>query len=72
MDRGTVRNMYRFYSKNKFEKLERLVGFVIRIYHDVQSVGCQKLAASYFICNKVTPTPQSQRRPRALKEPNYV
>ena len=29
MDRGTVRNM--FYSKNKFEKLVHLVGFIIRI-----------------------------------------
>ena len=26
-----------FYSKNKFEKLVRLVGFVIRIYHDSRS-----------------------------------
>jgi len=24
-----------FYSKNKFEKLMHLVGFIIRIYHDV-------------------------------------
>ena len=26
-----------FYSKNKFEKLEHLVGFIIRIYHDARS-----------------------------------
>ena len=26
-----------FYSKNKFEKLVRLVGFIIRIFHDVRS-----------------------------------
>jgi hypothetical protein len=26
-----------FYSKNKFEKLVPLVGFVIRIYHDARS-----------------------------------
>ena len=26
-----------FYSKNKFEKLVRLVGFIIRIYHDARS-----------------------------------
>jgi hypothetical protein len=26
-----------FYSKNKFEKLVHLVGFIIRIYHDAQS-----------------------------------
>jgi len=30
MDRGTVRNM-KFYSKNKFEKLVHLVGFIIRV-----------------------------------------
>ena len=26
-----------FYSKNKLEKLEHLVGFIIRIYHDARS-----------------------------------
>ena len=26
-----------FYSKNKFEKLMHLVGFIIRIYHDARS-----------------------------------
>ena len=26
-----------FYSKNKFKKLEHLVGFIIRIYHDARS-----------------------------------
>jgi len=26
-----------FYSKNKFEKLVNLVGFIIRIYHDARS-----------------------------------
>jgi len=31
MDRGTVWNMLEFYSKNKFEKLEHIVGFIIRI-----------------------------------------
>jgi len=31
MDRGSVRNMY-FYSKNTFEKLVHLVGFIIRIF----------------------------------------
>ena len=33
MDRGTIE----FYSKNKFEKLVLLVGFIIRIYHDARS-----------------------------------
>jgi len=30
-----------FYSKNKFEKLIHLVGFIIRIYHDALSPGRQ-------------------------------
>ena len=30
-----------FYSKNKFEKLVLLVGFIIRIYHDARSPECQ-------------------------------
>jgi len=29
------------YSKIKFEKLVHLVGFIIRIYHDSRSSGCQ-------------------------------
>jgi len=32
-----------FYSKNKFEKLVYLVGFIIRIYHDARSPECQIL-----------------------------
>jgi len=31
-----------FYSKNKFEKLVHLVGFIIRIYHDARSLEQQK------------------------------
>jgi len=31
-----------FYSKNEFEKLVQLVGFVIRIYHDARSPERQK------------------------------
>jgi len=30
-----------FYSKNKFKKLVRLVGFIIRIYHDARSYEYQ-------------------------------
>jgi len=30
-----------FYSKNKFQKLVHLVGFIIRIYHDARSSECQ-------------------------------
>jgi len=31
-----------FYSKNKFEKLMHLVGFIIRIYHDARSSEFQE------------------------------
>jgi len=31
-----------FYSKNKFEKLVHLFGFIIRIYHYARSSECQK------------------------------
>jgi len=37
MDRETVE----FYSKNKFEKLVHLIGFIKRIYHDARSSECQ-------------------------------
>jgi hypothetical protein len=30
-----------FYSKNKFEELVHLVGFIIRIYHEARSAECQ-------------------------------
>jgi len=39
-----------FYSKNKFEKLVHLVGFIIRIYHDARSSECQ------FLQNMTPPT----------------
>jgi hypothetical protein len=32
-----------FYSKNKFEKLVHLAGFIIRIYHHARSSECQIL-----------------------------
>jgi hypothetical protein len=32
-----------FYSKNKFEKLVHLVGFIIRIYHDARSPERQNI-----------------------------
>jgi len=35
-----------FYSKNKFDKLLHLVGFIIRIYHDARSSECQNLTES--------------------------
>jgi len=36
-----------FYSKNKFEKLVHLVGFIIRIYHDARSSEWQSPDGSY-------------------------
>jgi len=47
-----------FYFKNKFEKLVHLVGFIIRIYHDVRSPehqtfpfsGCKSCAVQTNIC----------------------
>jgi len=38
-----------FYSKNKFEKLVHLVGFIIRIYHDARSHELQKYSVSYIM-----------------------
>jgi len=34
-------NYVEFYSKNKFEKLVHLVGFIVRIYHDAWPSECQ-------------------------------
>ena len=36
-----------FYSKNKFEKLVHLDGFIIRIYHDARSPERQILFSQY-------------------------
>jgi len=36
-----------FYSKNKFEKLVNLVGFIVRIYHDARSPERQKLVIPF-------------------------
>ena len=38
VDKGTVRNM-KFYSKNKFEKLVHLVGFITRLIQKVSTVS---------------------------------
>ena len=37
-----------FYSKNKFEKLVHLVGFIIRNYHDARSPERQNLGQCYY------------------------
>ena len=39
-----------FYSKNKFEKLLHLVGFVIRIYHDARSPECHSVWLLFYEC----------------------
>jgi len=40
-----------FYSKNKFQKLVHLVGFIIRIYHDEQSPERQIYICVFpFLC----------------------
>ena len=59
MDRKSVRNM----SKNKFEKLVHLFGFIIRIYHDALSSECQSglLLCSLKIHNE-------EKHGQALKE----
>jgi len=44
-----------FYSKNKFEKLLHLVGFIIRIYHDARSSERQKtLSCISMKCHTLT------------------
>ena len=42
-----------FYSKNKFEKLVHLVGFIIRIYHDARSPERMLNLFSPFVCSEV-------------------
>ena len=46
MDRKPVQNKKSSIPKNKFEKLVHLVGFIIRIYHDVQKT-CPKHVEFY-------------------------
>ena len=38
-----------FYSKNKFEKLVHVVGFIIRIYHNACSPECQILKYLFLV-----------------------
>jgi hypothetical protein len=48
MDRGTVE----FQSRNKFEKLVHLVGFIIQIYHDAQSLERQFRLMAFCQCTR--------------------
>jgi len=43
-----------FYSKNKFEKLLRLVCFIIRICHDARSSECKKKKITFYFASFVT------------------
>jgi len=45
-----------FYSKNKFEKLMHLVGFIIWIYHDARSSESQICLVSVFPSNSSNPS----------------
>jgi len=49
-----------FYSKNKFEKLVHLVGFIIRKCHDAQSPERQKRKKISYICQELSPGLSSQ------------
>ena len=51
-----------FYSKNKFEKLVHLVGFITRIYHGARSSERQ---INNSISFKPTPTPYGLRYSRS-------
>jgi hypothetical protein len=42
-----------FYSKNKFEKLVHLIGFIIRIYHDARYSKCQNIGSIVNWCWKL-------------------
>jgi len=50
MDRKPARKHGEFYSKNKFEKLVHLVGFIIGIYHDARSSECKILQNLFSSC----------------------
>jgi len=38
-----------FYSKNNFEKLVHLFGFIIRLYHDARSPERQRTSNTYYV-----------------------
>ena len=56
---GNCLKHVQFYSKNKFEKLVHLVGFVIRIYQDARSPGCQILQFTLLITIPLVPPNKS-------------
>jgi hypothetical protein len=54
-----------FYSKNKFEKLVHLVGFIVRIYHDARSHERQNLVGSFRLADNAVSRGLIQRNRRA-------
>jgi len=53
-----------FYSKNKFEKLLHLVGFIIRIYHDARSPERQTLPDKTTLTTERHPCPLRYSNPQ--------
>jgi len=58
------------YSKNKFEKLVHLVGFIVRIYHDARSPKRQTI----HYCQYLLPSPLTNSPPPAYRKmsPNHL
>jgi len=52
MDGGNSLKHVEFYSKNKYEKLVHLVGFIIRIYHATRSPESQ-ISSSHYKLQKI-------------------
>jgi len=59
-----------FYSKNKFEKLVHLVGFIIRIYHDARSPKRQILQGQ-FACHCYL-SPQTARHSNSISATSRI
>jgi hypothetical protein len=57
-----------FHSKNKFEKLVHLVGFIVRIHHDARSSECQiRHKTSLRYCIALEPQPFKIRTAYAIQ-----
>ena len=50
----TCPNYVEFYSKNKFEKLVHLVGFIMGMYHDARSSECQTRQKSVITSSHIS------------------
>ena len=60
IERGTVRKNVEFYSKNKFDKLLHLVGFIIRIYHSARSPEHQNYKDNVGFQRNTLPYPDNK------------